>query len=280
MASRGLTRAVSRPRLNRALALAAFALGLPFAAPQIALAAAPPQLGAAWTTEVSAASVTFHGEVNPEGESTTYRFEYLTDAAYQANLTANPSREGFFGAARAPVSPSCPGTAAAGCAGQGSSFATVSQHASALRSATLYHYRLSATNAEGTETLETNSAGSPLTFATQEPGAAFALPDTRGWELVSPPEKNGGAIQAPGQIHGGGVIQAAPSGAGKITYSSASSFGGYEAKGAPPASQYISSRTGSGWATQNITAPTVSGAYGSEPNGVPYQLFSQTWPAP
>ncbi|MGA8745396.1 MAG: hypothetical protein WB507_06005, partial [Solirubrobacterales bacterium] len=60
---------------------------------------------------------------------------------------------------------------------------------------------------------------------------------------------------------------------GEITYSSSSSFGP-EAQGSPPASQYISHREAGGWSTQNITSPTVSGSYGSEPDGVPYQLFS------
>ncbi len=68
-------------------------------------------------------------------------------------------------------------------------------------------------------------------------------------------------------------MQSAADGAGEITYSSAASFGD-EAAGAPQSSQYISRRTGSGWSTQNITAPTLSGAYGTEPEGVPYQLFS------
>jgi hypothetical protein len=216
-------------------------------------AAAPPQIGSIWVTEVSAGSATFHGEIDPEGIVSTYRFEYATDQAY--------AEKGFTGASKAPAGGS-------GNAGSGSVFITVTQHVSALRSGTLYHYRLVAANPSGSTTSE------PLTFTTQEISGAFALPDNRGWELVSPADKNGGAIQGPEEIHGGGVIQAAAAGEGRITYSSASSFGGYEALGAPPASQYISTRTPSGWETENITAPTVSGSYGNEPNGVPYQLFS------
>ena len=92
--------------------------------------------------------------------------------------------------------------------------------------------------------------------------------------MVSPIEKNSGAIQGPGQNFGGDVLQAAAQG-GAITYSSASSFG-EAAQGAPPASQYISRRMEGeeGWSTENITTPTVSGSYGSESDGVPYQLFS------
>jgi hypothetical protein len=220
--------------------------------PASAAAAGAPTLGASWVTEVSAGSATFHGEINPEGSVTTYRFEYATDAAFQ--------EKGFTGAAKAP---------AGGSAGVGSGTAlvTVSQHVSALRVGTLYHYRLSASG-EGT------TLSSPQTFTTQELGGAFTLPDNRGWELVSPVDKNGGAIQGFGGNHGGGALQAAAGGVGEITYSSASSFGGFEAQGAPPASQYISRRSPAGWSTENITTPILSGSYGAEPNGVPYQLFS------
>jgi hypothetical protein len=212
--------------------------------------AAPPQVGAVWTTEVAAASATFHGEVDPEGTTTTCRFEYVTDAHFKA--------EGFAGAA------------IAGCesgAGSGVGFVTVSRHVSALKAATTYHYRLGATG-------EDTATGSPQTFTTEEIGGPFKLPDARGWELVSPAEKNGGAILGPEANHAGGVFEAAAGGEAAITYSSASSFGGGEAQGAPQVSQYISRRSAAGWSTQNITTPTLSGAYGNDPNGAPYQLFS------
>jgi hypothetical protein len=99
-----------------------------------------------------------------------------------------------------------------------------------------------------------------------------ALPDGRGWELVSPVDKNGGAIAAAGQIAAGGVLQAAANGS-SITYGSAASFGS-GAQSAPEGSQYLAARGGSGWSTQNITTPIFSGTYGTAPQGVPYQLFS------
>lgn len=102
--------------------------------------------------------------------------------------------------------------------------------------------------------------------------AGAALPDNRGWEMVSPVDKNGGQIDPPGGIAGGGVLQAAIAG-GAVSYSSAASFGP-DATGAPPASQYVSTRANEGWATQNITTPVVSGSYGLTDEGVPYQLFS------
>jgi hypothetical protein len=99
------------------------------------------------------------------------------------------------------------------------------------------------------------------------------LPDCRAYEMVSPVDKNGGAVARFGAIAGGGVLQAAASGEA-ATFSSAASFGA-GAVGAPVASQYISRRGGGGWTTENITGPTASGDYGEHPEGVPYQLFSE-----
>jgi hypothetical protein len=110
-----------------------------------------------------------------------------------------------------------------------------------------------------------------LALAFANPAGA-ALPDSRGWEMVSPVEKNGGRIDPPRTIAKGGVLQAAAQG-GAITYSSASSFAG--GTGAPIGSQYIGSRTSSGWLTQNITQPLFSGSFHFDEGGVPYRLFSQ-----
>ena len=106
-------------------------------------------------------------------------------------------------------------------------------------------------------------------FAQAEP---LTLLDSRGWEMVSPVEKNGGEVQGFEANSGGDVLQAATDGE-SATFSSASSFSA-EALGAPVASQYLSRRTGNGWVTEDITLATVAGAYGEEPAGVPYRLFS------
>jgi hypothetical protein len=98
------------------------------------------------------------------------------------------------------------------------------------------------------------------------------LLDSRGWEMVSPVEKNGGEVQGFGGNSGGGVLQAAGDGE-SATFSSASSFGG-DAAGAPVASQYISRRGAGGWSTENVTLSTFAGAYGEDLAGVPYRLFS------
>jgi hypothetical protein len=104
------------------------------------------------------------------------------------------------------------------------------------------------------------------------PASAAALPDGRGWELVSPVDKNGGEITAAGEVFNGGVFQAAADG-NAIAYSSATSFA-TGTTSAPPGSQYLSARGGTGWATANLNVPIFSGSYGVSPDGVPYQLFS------
>jgi hypothetical protein len=101
--------------------------------------------------------------------------------------------------------------------------------------------------------------------------ASLELLDDRGWEMVSPVEKNGGEVQGFGAIAGGGVLQGAANGE-SATFSSTSSFG-TDAEGAPLASQYIARRGAGGWSTENVTLPTLSGAY-PEDEGVPYRLFS------
>jgi len=219
-------------------------------------AAGPPQITEACVTEVTATAATLRAEINPEGSSTTYRFEYLTQAAYEANLAA--AREGFDGASLAPASGAAP-------LGAGSSAIAVVQHTGSLRPVTAYRYRARATSGDGTAySLE-------HVFATSEPTDAFPPIDGRSYELVSPADKGGGAVGAPESIFGGGDFQAAAEG-DSFTFSSPSSFG--EAVGAPPASQYLSTRGGAGWTTRNVSAPLESGGYGDRPDGTPFRIFS------
>ena len=54
--------------------------------------------------------------------------------------------------------------------------------------------------------------GPTRSLRTDESAPVFSLPDNRGWEMVSPTEKNGGEIQGFGGMFGGGVLQAAAQG--------------------------------------------------------------------
>ncbi|HET7590831.1 MAG TPA: hypothetical protein VFK14_11705 [Solirubrobacterales bacterium] len=225
-------------------------------APQLAAAAAPPTIAATWVTDVTATSANLRARISPEGVSASYRFEYLTEAAFEHNLAEG--REGFAGAARAPSAGSAP-------LGSGSEAVAVVQHVGGLTPVTTYRYRVFAISAAGT------TLGVPRSLGTEAPTNAFVPLDHRGYELVSPVDKGGGAVAAPGALFGGGDLQAAADGEA-VTYGSSSSFAG--SAGAPGADQYLSRRGAEGWQTGNITTPTVSGAYGDQPDGTPYRLFS------
>jgi hypothetical protein len=232
-----------------------FLFALSIATPTASFAAGPPQIVSSSVEGVSATAATLRATVNPNGLPTSYRFEYLAESAY----AANPPLEPFRGASLAPVSGS-------GAVGAGEAPVALSQHVSGLSPLTAYRYRVRAANSAETV------YGATRPFATQAPTNAFSLLDGRGWELVSPIEKNGGSIPGPGEVAGGGVFQAAASG-GAITFSAATAFGA-DASSAPPGSQYLATRGAEGWATTDISTPLLSGSYGDEPDGVPYQLFS------
>lgn len=223
--------------------------------PGSAGAAAPPQVDSSWVTEVTASGVSLRALINPEGAATRYRFEYLTEAAYGANLKADG--DGFAGAATIPAG----GEAVVG---SGTVPVQVSQHVGGLTPLTPYRYRVRAINAEGT------TFGPEHGFTTQATSQVFSLLDGRGWEMVSPVDKNGGAIESVGTA-APRVFQAAVDG-GSVTYGSAFSFG--VPAGAPPGSQYLSRRGGSGWTSTNISLPLLSGSFGDDPTITPYQLFA------
>jgi hypothetical protein len=241
-----------RPAVAAATALGALALILgPGAA---GASAAEPTIVSSWASGVFSTSASLSAQINPNGSLTTYHFDYITQAAYEANLAA--AKEPFTGAARVPASD-------VGIGG-GTAAATVTRQASSLSPETTYRYRVVAKSS-------VTSTGPAKAFVTQSGGGGSALPDGRGWEMVSPVDKNGGAVAAPGAVADGGVLQASADGQ-SFTYGSTASFAG--GQGAPPASQYLASRVPSAWATQNITTPIFSGTYDAGDSGVPYQLFS------
>lgn len=235
-----------------AIALIAGVLALP--AP--AGAAVAPQIGATWVEKVTATSASLWAEINPGGAPTSYHFDYIAQAAYAANVEAG--RDPFAGASKVPSSGSASAGAEVGLVQR-------TQHVANLTSNTTYRFRMVATNEKGT------AVGIERSLGTQTPTNAFALLDDRGWEMVSPIDKNGGAIQFPGTIFGGGAFRAAGDGQ-SLAYSSADSFAG--GAGAPAGSQYLATRAAGGWLTQNITASLLSGSYGQSPDGVPFKSFS------
>ena len=239
----------------------AFLLGVALlAGPGSAVAAGPPTVSAAWVTGVSSTSAVLRAEVDPEGLSTRYHFEYLTEAAYEANLEAG--NDGFEGAR--PV-PSATGLGIGSGSSPVSVSFTLAAPANGLEPSTAYRYRVVAVNGAG------STLSSPRLLRTERTGPPPGLPDGRAWEMVSPVDKGGGAIAGPGRLFGGGDIQAAAAG-GSLTYGSATAFA--DPVAAPPASQYLSLRGAGGWSTRNLSPASESDGYGDHPDGAPYRLFS------
>ena len=89
-------------------------------------------------TSIGLTSATLHGTVTPNGQVTTWYFEYGTSTGYGSKTTVRN-------------------------AGSGTSATNVSASLTRLRTATTYHFRLVATNPSGT------SVGSDRTFSTSLP---------------------------------------------------------------------------------------------------------------
>ncbi|HEV7771389.1 MAG TPA: hypothetical protein VGO66_12135 [Solirubrobacterales bacterium] len=225
------------------------------AGPSAAGAAGPPVIGEVWASSVFSGSARLNAKINPNGLATGYHIDYIAKALYDANLAA--AKDPFTATSRTPP-------ASESNIGAGSAELSVFQQPS-LSPDTAYRYRFVAKNSSGTMTSAT------FNLATQATGGPILL-DGRGWEMISPIDKNGGEVSPPGALAGGGALQAAAAG-GAITYGSAASFGA-GAQGAATASQYVATRTASGWATENITTPLYSATYNTSSEGVPYQLFS------
>jgi hypothetical protein len=208
--------------------------------------AAPPVIESESVTNVTGDSAELIAQVNPEGEETTYHFEYGATVAYGQ---------------------STPESSSIGASDTGQQALAQIQ---GLQPATTYHYRVVAGNSQSRPG---GSLGEDQTFTTQPPGGELALPDNRAWELVSPPSKQGATIESFGGE--GGVIQASGDGE-RITYiASAPLEPGAVGDPAPRYTQVLSARhPGEGWSSQVIAAPhnKVTGTITGHPTE--YEFFS------
>jgi hypothetical protein len=204
--------------------------------------AGPPTIDQAYATEVSSSSARLSGEVNPHQLDTTYRFEYVDLATYEADVQASGPGHGFD---RATVIPS----AAGGDLGSGATDALASAPLDGLAPDTTYHYRVVATN----QAIPAGLDGPDLTFTTQLSGGLLSLPDGRAWEQVTPVEKHGAGIEPIRDDGGASNIQAAGSG-DAITYSTDFPFEA-NPRGYDLVSQNISRRGPAGWSTRGIDSP-------------------------
>ena len=214
--------------------------------------------------EVSASAASLGATIDPLGNLTEYRFEYLSEAAYQENLAAG--REGFHGATLAPSPDGSVGSVEEGH--------SVSEAIQGLGPATTYRYRVQAYNRcnplVSGETCDT--AGPVLSFTTQASVASseFVLPDGREWEMVTPPDKYGASIAPAAAIP---MAMRAASDGKALTYVAIASTEP-DVQGSGRYSQYLSRRTPTGWSTANI-AVSSGGPTESAIPGEAYKFFSE-----
>jgi hypothetical protein len=186
----------------------------------------------AMLVDSTSGSATLAGTVNPDGiPLTACAFDYGPTAAYGQSVEC----EGGPGAVGAGERPK-PVTARLTGLAPGN-----------------YHFRLVAANANGPA-----APSADLTFDTEAAppaescpnealriGASALLPECRAYEMVSPPDKNGGRVSL------GYAARTAASG-NAIQFESTSAFAGAEANSV---NAYIARREGGNWTTAGIDAP-------------------------
>jgi len=131
-------------------------------------------------SNITNTTATLTGTVNPEGNPTTYHFEYGLTTAYGSNTTTTSAGNGFVAV---PVSATING----------------------LTPGTLYHFRLTATNGNGTVN------GADVTFTTSSTSTTYTVTVGSGGQLVFSP-----ATEA---IHVGDTVQWTWSSSGHSTTS-------------------------------------------------------------
>jgi len=191
-------------------------------------------------TEVTSSSAILNAEINPGALPTSYRFEYGPTTSYGTSL---PTSGGNTGAGILDV--------------------LMRAHAQDLEPSTSYHYRVVASNALG------EVVGEDHQFTTQPPGAGpLALPDGRSYELVSPPDKNGGAVSTD-RTDQVSTWESSPAG-DEMIYSAPPPFAGAQT-GAATGSYYLARREPGGWSTQSLLPPQAPGCNICQPQ---IEMFS------
>ena len=218
-----------------------------------------------------------HALVDPAGLATEYRFEYLTEAEYEAN------GETFQGAQSTP-SETLPG---------GSGPSEVEAPMAGLAEGTIYVFRAVAENEAGEGSGEAKSfttlqraAGQECPNAEYRTGLSAALPDCRAYELVTPARTGGTPI---GDTEGEAAVsywRTPPRGEGAgeaLAFGSDSTLPGFDAVGlsqAYRADRASGEHPAEGWNTELIstsfTEANGGGGRGGSP-GLRYFFWRAEW---
>jgi hypothetical protein len=196
--------------------------------PDAILTTTPPALiSGESTTQLTPESARLNVEIDPQGAATSYHYEYGLSSAYEQSVPVPDAQAG-----EAEVS---------------AAHSIAIEH---LIAGKLYHYRVVATNAFGTE------QGPDRTFITTTAPAGPVLPDGRVWEMVSPAKKNGASLEAISEE--GGLIQASEQGDAMAYFGTGPLGAEAEPEGSQNIadSQFAAKRRAPGeWETRDITTP-------------------------
>jgi hypothetical protein len=178
-----------------------------------------PKIEAESLAGVGPTSALLQAVVNPNGEQTTYRFQYVTEAEYQANE--------FAGAIELPEE----------SIGAGATGVAVGQEVVELAPRTTYYVRVIAENGGGRAT------GQSIRLTTLAESAS-GLPDRRAYEQATPVDKDGGNAQGEHR-----EVRTSPAGNG-ISFIANGGIPG--AEGAQGVGAFLSLRGQGGWSTQGL----------------------------
>jgi hypothetical protein len=228
------------------------ALNHPTASTTFKTAPVAPQVLEQFPTNITPTEADLNAVIKPRGAPTTYRFEYVPEAAFLA--------EGF-------ASSETRSTLELGPIDEEAKQQEVSARASDLAPGAPYRFRVVATNSVAP------TAGPPAAFRTQlspfvpetdcpnqpfRTGAGALLPDCRAYEQASPVDKGG--LGAEGFID---YFAAADDGSGATFFSNGGT--GIPASGGAHQEfvTMLSSRNGESWTMQRLLAPEATGQTGT-----------------
>jgi hypothetical protein len=227
---------------------------------------AAPSVESQAVSRVTSTTALLGAQIDPQGSATSYVFQYLTDAAYEA------AKGSFVGAAEAPIGD--------GVLGAGQAALSATAAIAGLQPDTGYRFRVVASShCSAGEPEKICEGDGPVQFFDTFPVEAPGLPDGRVWELVSPVSKDGGqVVPAQPEISSCSVeckpdatrpnarpMQSTPDG-DAVVYEGSSPF--FAGEGSITEDEYISRRTASGWQTTSLS-PAQLGIEGG------YQAFDR-----
>jgi hypothetical protein len=184
--------------------------------PEFTTPAGPPGVEVLAAAPVTTSEARMNGRVNPFGLATTYYFEYGPDTNYGQSVPATEDAE----------------------AGSGTESVLVSRTLTGLAPETTVHYRLVATNAQGT------TLGEDRTLTTRSEASG---PSQRGIELVNNPEKGNESVNTFSEY----LFPMSADGS-KVLWST---FSGAPGTSTGSGNPFVATRSSDGWHSLNLLPP-------------------------